>query len=144
MIVKYDKRNVTAKAVYKSTNSNIITVTKEGKLIPKNPGICDITISYKGQTKTLKLVSHEHNWEISYRNRMIFQGYHWYCDICKATVSGCVSESEKEDIGWRHQQLIHKDFSDTLKGHPEESYITEQYPFEYFCYGCCSTKPLDE
>ena len=47
LTVKYDKKNVTSKASYKTSNSKIATVTKKGKVTAKKAGKVTITVKYK-------------------------------------------------------------------------------------------------
>lgn len=70
----YGKEDMTAKAVYTSTDETVITVTNTGMLIPKNTGKCDIQVLYDGQVLTFHFETHEHNF--------VDDVYQWKCNIC--------------------------------------------------------------
>ena len=54
LTVKYDKKNVTSKSSYETSNSKIATVTKKGKVTAKKAGKATITVKYKGKSKKVK------------------------------------------------------------------------------------------
>ena len=54
--VKYGKKVVTKKAKYKTSNKNIATVSKKGKITAKAAGTCTVKVTYKKKTKKIKVV----------------------------------------------------------------------------------------
>lgn len=70
----YGKEDMTAKAVYTSTDENVISVTDTGMLVPKSVGKCDIQVSYDGQVLTFHFETHEHGY--------MDDVYCWKCNGC--------------------------------------------------------------
>lgn len=62
LTVKYGSSKVTGSATYKSSNKNIATVTKKGKITAKKKGTCTVTIKYKSKSYKLKLTVHKHSY----------------------------------------------------------------------------------
>ena len=53
--VKYGKKNVTKKVKYKTSNKNIATVSKKGKITAKSAGTCTVKVTYKKKVKKIKV-----------------------------------------------------------------------------------------
>lgn len=53
--VKYGKKIVTKKAKYKTSDKNVATVTKKGKITAKSAGTCTVKVTYKKAVKKIKV-----------------------------------------------------------------------------------------
>lgn len=61
-------KNVTSKAVYKSNNSKVVSVSKKGKVTAKKAGKATITVKYSGKSKKVTFSvqakqQHQHVWK---------------------------------------------------------------------------------
>lgn len=53
--VKYGKKVVTKKAKYKTSDKNIATVSKKGKITAKSAGTCTVKVTYKKAVKKIRI-----------------------------------------------------------------------------------------
>ena len=80
LTVKYGNKNVTSKAIYKSSNKKVATINKKGRIVAKKNGTTIITINYSGthmldlgivrlkikekaRPQKIKLTVHKHTWK---------------------------------------------------------------------------------
>lgn len=65
LTAKRGKTNVTKKSTWKSSNKDIVTITRKGQISAKKAGKAKVTVSYKGKKTTLN-VTVNHNWKKHY------------------------------------------------------------------------------